>query len=60
MRMTRFAVPIGIAGALIVLGGVTAGLIWARDQAPPVAQPQSTATAADIAVVPESPKQPLG
>ena len=59
MRMTRFAVPIAIVGALIVLGGVTAGLIWARDQAPPAAPPQSTATAAaDIAVVPESPKQP--
>ncbi len=57
MRMTRFAVPIAIVGALIVLGGVTAGLIWARDQAPPAAPPQSTA-AADIAVVPESPKQP--
>ena len=56
MRMTRFAVPIAIVGALIVLGGVTAGLIWARDQAPPAAPPQSTA--ADIAVVPESPKPP--
>ena len=58
MRMTRFGVPIAIVGALIVLGGVTAGLIWARDQAPPAVPPQSTATAADIAVVPESPKQP--
>ena len=58
MRMTRLAVPIAILGALIVLGGVTAGLIWARDQAPPAAPPQSTAAAADIAVVPESPKQP--
>ena len=58
MRMTRFGVPIVIVGALIVLGGVTAGLIWARDQAPPAAPPQPTAAAADIAVVPESPKQP--
>ena len=58
MRMPRFAVPTAIIAALIVLGGVTAGLIWARDQAPPAAAPQSTATAADIAVVPESPKQP--
>ena len=57
MRMTRFAVPIAIVGAPIVLGGMTAGLIWARDQAPPAAPPQSTATAADIAVVPESPKK---
>ena len=57
MRMTRFAVPIAIAGVLIALGGVTAGLIWARDQTPPAAPPQSTATAADIAVVPESPKK---
>ena len=58
MTMTRFAVPIAIVGALVVLGGVTAGLIWARDQAPTTALPQSTATAADIAVVPESPQQP--
>ncbi len=58
MRMTRFGVPIVIVGALIVLGGVTAGLIWARDQAPPASAPQPTAAAADIAVVPESPQQP--
>ena len=58
MRMTRFAVPIAIVGALIVVGGVTAGLIWARDQAPPAAPAQSPATAADVAVVPESPKLP--
>ena len=56
MKMARLAVPIAIVGALIVLGGVTAGLIWARDQAPPAAPPQPAA--ADIAVVPESPKQP--
>ena len=56
MRMTRLAVPIAIVGALIVLGGVTAGMILARDQAPPSAPPQSAA--ADIAVSPESPKQP--
>ena len=58
MRMTRFAVPIAIVGALIVLGGVTAGLILARDEAPPAAPSQSMATASDIAVVPESLKQP--
>ena len=58
MRMTRFGVPIAIVGALVVLGGVTAGLIWARDQAPPAAPAQSTAAAPDIAVVPEPPKQP--
>ena len=56
MRMTRFAVPVAIVGALIVLGGVTAGLIWARDQAPPAAPPQSMA--GDIAAVSEFPKNP--
>ena len=34
MNIRRLAVPIGIISALIILGGVTAGLIWARDQAP--------------------------
>ena len=58
MRMTRFGVPIAIVGALIVLGGVTAGLIWARDQSTPATRPQPTAVAPDIAVVPEPPKQP--
>ncbi len=40
MRIRRLAVPIAITSALVVLGGVTAGLILARDQAPPVAPPE--------------------
>ena len=40
MRIRRLAVPIAITSALVVLGGVTAGLILARDQAPPIAPPE--------------------
>ena len=40
MRIRRFAVPIAITSALVVLGGITAGLILARDQAPPSAPPE--------------------
>ena len=40
MRIRRFAVPIAITSALVVLGGITAGLIFARDQAPPIAPPE--------------------
>ena len=39
MRMRRLAVPIAMTLVLIVLGGVTAGLIWTRDQAPSSVQP---------------------
>ena len=34
MRIGRLAVPIALISALILLGGLTAGLILARDQAP--------------------------
>ena len=34
MRIRRLAVPIAITSALVVLGGVTAGLIWAWSPAP--------------------------
>ena len=40
MRIRRFVVPIAITSALVVLGGITAGLIFARDQAPPIAPPE--------------------
>ena len=40
MRIRRLAVPIAITSALVVLGGITAGLILAGDQAPPVAPPE--------------------
>ena len=32
MRVRKVAVPVAIISALILLGGVTAGLIWAKDQ----------------------------
>ena len=34
MKIRRLVAPIAITSALVVLGGVTAGLIWDRDQAP--------------------------
>ena len=39
MRLTRSAVPIGIISALIILGGITAGLTWARGRAPAAPTP---------------------
>ena len=44
MRIRRLAVPIAITSALVVLGGVTAGLIWAGDDAPPTAPPEVAAS----------------
>ena len=43
MGMRRLAVPIAIISVLTLLGGVTAGLIWAGDQ-PPRAVPPSPET----------------
>ena len=37
MIIKRLVAPIAITSALVVLGSVTAGLIWARDQVPAVA-----------------------
>ena len=34
MRLRRFAVPIILVSAIVLIVGVTAGLISARDQAP--------------------------
>ena len=39
MRLTRSAVPIGIISALIILGGITAGLTWAKGRAPAAPSP---------------------
>ena len=39
MRMTRLVAAIGIVSALVLAGGITAGLILARDQAPPAPVP---------------------
>ena len=35
MRMTKLVAAIGFVSALVLAGGITAGLIFARDQAPP-------------------------
>ena len=37
MRITRLVAATGIVSALVLAGGITAGLILARDQAPPAA-----------------------
>ena len=46
MRIRRLAVPIAIVAVLTTLGGITAGLILARDQAPEAAVPAPGAAAA--------------
>jgi hypothetical protein len=43
MRMTRLVAAIGFVSALVLAGGITAGLIFARDQAPPTAPTVSEA-----------------
>ena len=50
MRMTRFVAAIGIVSVLA--GGITAGLIFARDQAPPAAVPEIVVSAPDSAAMP--------
>ena len=42
MRMTRLVAAIGIVSALVLAGGITAGLILARDQAPPAPVPMAS------------------
>ena len=39
MRIRKLAVPIAITSALVVLGGLTAGLIWAWPRTPSSVQP---------------------
>ena len=45
MRMTRLVAAIGIVSALVLAGGITAGLILARDQAPPAPAPMASEAA---------------
>ena len=45
MRMTKLVAAIGIVSALVLAGGITAGLILARDQAPPAAPTVTEAAA---------------
>ena len=53
MRLRRFALPVVLVSALVLIVGVTAGLISARDQAPPAAPPKVIVSAPDLAVTPE-------
>ena len=57
MRIRRLAVPIAIISALVVLGGVTAGLIWAGDQAPSSVQPNLQAV--DLPLEPPAEAEPM-
>ena len=52
MRMTRLVAAIGIVSALALAGGITAGLIFARDQAPPAAVPGIVVSVPDSAAMP--------
>ena len=52
MRMTRLVAAIGIVSALALAGGITAGLIFARDQAPPAAVPEIVVSVPDSAAMP--------
>ena len=52
MRMTRLVAAIGIVSALVLAGGITAGLIFARDQAQPAAVPEIVVLAPDSAAMP--------
>jgi hypothetical protein len=40
--MTRLVAAIGIVSALVLAGGITAGLILAKDQAPPAPVPMAS------------------
>ena len=57
MRIRRLVVPIAITSALVVLGGVTAGLIWAGDQAPSSVQPNLQAV--DLPLEPPAAAEPM-
>ena len=57
MRIRRLVVPIAITSALVVLGGVTAGLIWAWDQAPSSVQPNLQAV--DLPLEPPAAAEPM-
>ena len=57
MRIRRLAIPIAIASALVLLGGVTAGLIWAWSPAP--SSVQSNLQAANLPLEPSVEVEPM-
>ena len=57
MRIRRLAVPIAITSALVVLGSVTAGLIWAWSPAP--SSVQSNLQAANLPLEPPAEAEPM-
>ena len=57
MRIRRLAVPIAITSALVVLGGVTAGLIWAWSPVP--SSVQSNLPAANLPLEPPAAAEPM-
>ena len=57
MRIRKLAVPIAITSALVVLGGVTAGLIWAWSPAP--SSVQSDLQAANLSLEPPPEAEPM-
>ena len=57
MRIRKLAVPIAITSALVILGGVTAGLIWAGGQAP--SSVQSNLQAANLSLEPPAAAEPM-
>ena len=57
MRIRRLVVPIAITSALVVLGGVTAGLIWAWSPAPSSVEPNLQAV--DLPLEPPAAAEPM-
>ena len=53
MRLRRFAVPIVLVAAIVLVGGVTAALVAAKDQGPPAAPPGVMAAVPDPTSEPE-------
>ena len=51
MRMTRLVAAIGIV-SVVLAGGITAGLIFARDQGPPAVVPEIVVSVPDSAAMP--------
>ena len=58
MGMRRLAVPIAIISVLTLLGGVTAGLIWAGDQAPRAVPPSPETGGSPQEATPEATEDP--
>ena len=57
MRIRRLVVPIAITSALVVLGGVTAGMIWAWSPVPSSVQPNLQAV--DLPLEPPAAAEPM-